>query len=136
MVFIVIWLLALACAMMRNPPFREVFWSKVPLYYRINSEKRMTLFLVGILEMLIVTTWTRYVTRTKVLASGSVTIINVLVWYYVLQIIVNDINNFWLVLLYALGCSLGTVIGTYYFSSKEEKVGEQKRFSAPHNSIS
>ncbi|MFH1978984.1 MAG: DUF5698 domain-containing protein [Patescibacteria group bacterium] len=90
----------------------------------------MVLFFVGIIEMLIVTTWTKFVTRTKVLASGVVTIINVLVWYYVLQAIISDITNFSLVLLYALGCSLGTVIGTYYFSLRKEKVDGQKRFSA------
>ena len=92
----------------------------------------MILFFVGIVEMLIVTTWTKFVTRTKVIASGLITMINVLVWYYVLQSIVDNIGNFGLVLLYALGCSLGTVMGTLFFSSKEKKVDEQKRFSAPN----
>jgi len=92
----------------------------------------MVLFFVGIIEMLIVTTWTKFVTRTKVIASGLITMINVLIWYYVLQSIVDHMGNFGLVLLYALGCSLGTVIGTLFFSSREGKVGEQKRFSAPN----
>jgi len=92
----------------------------------------MMLFFVGIIEMLIVTTWTKLVIRTKVMASGAVTMVNVLVWYYVLQTIVSDVNNFSLVVLYALGCSLGTMIGTYYFSSKQEKADGQKRFSAPN----
>lgn len=84
--------------------------------------------------MLIVTTWTKCVTRTKVVASGVVTMVNVLIWYYVLQSIVDNIGNFSLVLLYALGCSLGTVIGTYYFSSREKKGSGQKRFSGVETS--
>ena len=75
----------------------------------------MMLFFIGILEMLIVTIWTKTVTDTMVLASGAVTMVNVLIWYYVLQQIVGNINNWYLALLYALGCSLGTVICTAYF---------------------
>ncbi|MBU1179281.1 hypothetical protein KKB69_03045 [Patescibacteria group bacterium] len=89
----------------------------------------MVLFFIGIVEMLIVTTWTKLVMRTRIIASGVVTMINVLIWYYVLQSIVNNINNWTLVVLYAFGCAIGTVIGTYFFSSKEEKE-EEKRFSA------
>ena len=73
----------------------------------------MILFLIGILEMFIVTAWTKYVVRTRILASGAVTIINVLIWYYVLQVIVADITNFRLVLFYASGCAIGTMIGGY-----------------------
>jgi len=94
----------------------------------------MFLFFIGIIEMLIVTVWTKCVTRTKVAASGIVTMVNVLIWYYVLQTIVDDIGNFSLVVLYALGCSLGTVIGTYYFSSIEKKNRGQKRFSGVETS--
>jgi hypothetical protein len=75
----------------------------------------MILFFVGVIEMLVVTIWTKTVTETMVLASGAVTMINVLIWYYVLQQIVGNINNWYLALLYALGCSLGTVICTAYF---------------------
>jgi ABC-type iron transport system FetAB permease component len=78
------------------------------------------LFLIGILEMLIVTAWTKMVTETKVLFGGAVTIVNILIWYYVLQRIVDDIKNWQLVLLYAAGCAIGTMISTYYFSRREK----------------
>jgi purine-cytosine permease-like protein len=81
----------------------------------------MVLFFVGILEMIIVTTWTKVVTKTKVLASGLVTVINILIWYYVLETIVNDINNWSLVILYAFGCAFGTMLTTFYYSKREEK---------------
>ncbi len=81
----------------------------------------MVLFFVGILEMIIVTTWTKVVTKTKILASGLVTIINVLIWYYVLETIVNDISNWSLVILYAFGCAFGTMFTTFYYSKREGK---------------
>lgn len=98
----------------------------------------MILFFIGIVEMLIVTTWTKLVMRTRILASGAVTMVNVLIWYYVLQSIVNDINNWMLVVLYAFGCAVGTVIGTYYFSSREnkEKGEKQERFSVSGAALS
>ncbi|MFH1661673.1 MAG: DUF5698 domain-containing protein [Candidatus Falkowbacteria bacterium] len=71
--------------------------------------------------MLIVTSWTKLVTKTRVIASGVATMVNVLIWYYVLQQIVDDISNWHLVVLYAFGCSLGTVIGTYAFQLSEQK---------------
>ncbi len=81
----------------------------------------MMLFFIGILEMLIVTLWTKLVTKTKVLASGAVTMVNVLIWYYVLQQMVDDISNWHLAVLYAVGCSLGTVISTYFFRLRENQ---------------
>lgn len=79
----------------------------------------MTLFLIGILEMLIVTTWTKLVTRSHVFLSGVVTMINIIIWYYVLQTIVSDIQNWKLVLFYAFGCALGTVFTTLFFKKRE-----------------
>lgn len=84
----------------------------------------MTLFFIGVLEMIIVTLWTKMVVETRVLASGMVTMVNILIWYYVLQRIVDDINNWKLVLLYAFGCAVGTVISTYYFQRTEKAATE------------
>lgn len=79
----------------------------------------MTLFLIGVIEMVIVTTWTKLVTKTQVLASGGVTMVNVLIWYYVLQQIVGDISNWQIAFTYALGCSLGTIISVLFFQLRE-----------------
>lgn len=88
----------------------------------------MMLFFIGILEMLIVTVWTKFVTKTQVLASGVITMINVLIWYYVLQTIVNNISNWQLVVLYAAGCAVGTVLSTYGF-----KLHEQRKAATPRS---
>lgn len=71
------------------------------------------LFFVGILEMLVITVWTNLVTRTKVLASGVVTMINVLIWFFVIQTVVDNINNWGIAITYALGCAIGTAGSTY-----------------------
>jgi len=78
------------------------------------------LFFIGIMEMIIVTFWTKLVTRTKIFASGAVTTINVLIWYYVLQTMVDNITNWKIALFYALGCSIGTMISTYFFHIREK----------------
>lgn len=83
--------------------------------------KNMMLFFVGILEMFIATTWTKVVTKSQIFASGFITFVNILIWYYVLETIINDINNWQIVLLYSLGCALGTVFTTLYFKYKENK---------------
>ena len=81
----------------------------------------MMLFFIGIIEMLILTVWTKVVTKSMVLASGAITLVNVLIWYYVIQTIVDDINNWEPVILYAFGCALGTVAGTWYYQWKEKR---------------
>ncbi|OIP79826.1 MAG: hypothetical protein COT39_01705 [Parcubacteria group bacterium CG08_land_8_20_14_0_20_48_21] len=77
------------------------------------------LFFIGILEMMIVTAWTAAVTKTKIIASGIVTMVNVLIWYYVLQQLITDIANWKLAIVYAAGCAIGTVITVSIFSRHE-----------------
>ena len=86
----------------------------------------MMLFFIGIIEMLIVTSWTKLVSETKVLASGFMTVVNIVIWYYVLRIVVDDIGNWKLVLLYAVGCALGTMVGTYFFRSRDLKISAKE----------
>ncbi|PIT88333.1 MAG: hypothetical protein COU29_00890 [Candidatus Magasanikbacteria bacterium CG10_big_fil_rev_8_21_14_0_10_36_32] len=75
----------------------------------------MTLFFIGVVEMLIVAIWTKMVSGNQVLAGGAITVINILIWYYVLETIIKDINNWQLVLLYATGCAVGTMGCSLYF---------------------
>lgn len=84
----------------------------------------MILFFIGIIEMLIVTIWTKFVTKTQVIASGIITVINVLIWYYVLETIVNNISDWKVAVLYAIGCAVGTMLCTYYFQVQESKSAE------------
>jgi len=90
----------------------------------------MMLFLIGIVEMIVVTAWTTVVSDAKVLKSGIITSINVLIWYYILTIFVNDINNWQLILLYAAGCSVGTMLTTYFFKVQKRRERAAKKLKA------
>jgi len=81
----------------------------------------MTLFFIGVLEMIIITFWTKWVAETKVVASGLMTFVNIMIWYYVLQKIVDNIDNWRIALIYALGCSLGTIVSTLLITFVEKK---------------
>ncbi len=84
----------------------------------------MILFFIGILEMLIVTAWTKTVTKTRIFTSGAITLLNVVIWYYVLQTIVDNISNWKLVVLYAFGCAIGTILTTSFYKFREGKKHE------------
>ncbi|MFZ5365121.1 MAG: DUF5698 domain-containing protein [Patescibacteria group bacterium] len=81
----------------------------------------MMLFFIGLVEMLIISAWTKTVTEAKVLVSGIVTIINVFIWYFVLQQVMEDIDNWQIVLAYAVGCAIGTMLSTLVFKMMENK---------------
>lgn len=70
----------------------------------------MLIFTLGLIEMFVISYWTKTVVESRVYASGVITIVNVLIWYYVLQTFVDDISNLYLVLSYSLGCATGTMI--------------------------
>jgi len=70
----------------------------------------MLIFFIGMAEMVIATLWTKFVSETRIVPSTTITIVNVLVWYYVLRVVIDNINNVSIILLYALGCGLGTML--------------------------
>ena len=80
----------------------------------------MILFFVGFLEMIVISLWTKAVSDNKIVTSGVITVVNTFIWYYVLQVIINDISNFNLIMLYAVGCAIGTMITTAFFNYQEK----------------
>ena len=81
----------------------------------------MTLFIIGILEMIIVTTWTKAVANTQVVISAVVTFVHIMIWYYVIRSLTSDINNWSIALWYASGCTIGTLLCTWYFQWRENR---------------
>ena len=61
-------------------------------------------------EMMIATLWTKYVAEAKVMASTFITMVNIFIWYYVLETIITDIHDVSLIFSYALGCGIGTMV--------------------------
>jgi len=95
----------------------------------------MMLFFIGVLEMLIISTWTKAVIETKVVVSGVVTMLNVLIWYYVLQQVVNDLGNWQVVTLYAVGCATGTILSTLYFRRLDIKKQSREKANLAQNEM-
>jgi len=85
--------------------------------------------------MIIVTAWTQTVTKTKVLASGTITFINVLIWYYVLSSVVENLANSWVIVSYALGCAVGTMMVTYYLGCKRKVKTKAKVKNSPKSNL-
>ncbi len=88
----------------------------------------LSFFFIGFVEMIICTIWTKVVNKSQVWASGAVTLIEIVVWYFVIEAIISDINNWSIILAYALGCALGTMCSTYYFQIMEKVERRLKRY--------
>ncbi|MCX6714790.1 MAG: DUF5698 domain-containing protein [Candidatus Uhrbacteria bacterium] len=74
----------------------------------------MMLFFIGLVEMVIATTWTRFVSRGQLFASSFITFVNILIWYYVLRQIISDLGDWSIIVLYAAGCATGTLLAMYF----------------------
>ncbi|PIP34131.1 hypothetical protein COX22_00625 [Candidatus Falkowbacteria bacterium CG23_combo_of_CG06-09_8_20_14_all_49_15] len=93
---------------------------------RLNKENLKNLFLIGIAEMLVLAGWTKMVADARVLMSGLVTIVNIFIWYYALSRVATKLGDWRLVLLYALGCALGTALSTW-LASRKRPAGKQPK---------
>ncbi len=90
----------------------------------------MFLFMLGVVEMFIVSYWTKTVADSRIYLSGFVTVVNVLIWYYVLQTFISDMNNWYLVLSYAVGCAVGTMLCGFMSVQEDKKRSAKKRKQA------
>ena len=70
----------------------------------------LKIFCIGILEDFLLSYNTKTVQRNNQLFGFIISFISALLWYYVIVIVVENINKFWLVLVYACGGGLGDVI--------------------------
>lgn len=86
----------------------------------------MILFFIGVIEMIIVSIWTKAVSETRVMASGLVSVVNIFIWYYVLQTVIADVHNVYGIIVYAAGCGIGTMITTGYCRYVNERKTEGK----------
>ncbi len=87
----------------------------------------MLLFFIGVLEMLIAASWTKVVSETKILMSGAITLVNIFIWYFVLSQVLEDLSNITIIVMYALGCAVGTMLATYLFDIREKKKKTRKK---------
>jgi len=87
----------------------------------------MVLFFIGVVEMIIAAAWTKAVSSSRVWPSGAITMVNIMIWYYVLSAIIEDIANWRIIVVYALGCAVGTMLTTSFFSQREKKARRRRQ---------
>lgn len=80
-------------------------------------------FAIGVVEMFIVAAWTKFVSGSQVVASGVVTFVNTIVYFYVLEALLANVENTGVIVAYAIGCALGTMLAT----SSRLKFSSQKK---------
>ncbi len=93
----------------------------------------MLIFILGIVEMFIISLWTKTVVESKIFLSGLITVVNILIWTYVLKTFVEDINNIYLVFLYAFGCAVGTMLSGLI--SKQNKSRKKRKVNKALNTL-
>ena len=71
----------------------------------------MTLFFVGVIEMIISASWTKAVSKANIAMTGAITTVNILIWFYVIRVVVENLNNWLAIIPYTAGCALGSMLG-------------------------
>ncbi|MFH2063199.1 MAG: DUF5698 domain-containing protein [bacterium] len=89
----------------------------------------MALFFVGVIEMVIATYWTKSVARAKVVRTGAITMVNIFIWFYVIRIVVDNLDNWTAIIPYAAGCAIGSMLGSAFESRDVRRLFRRKRSS-------
>ena len=63
--------------------------------------------IVGFLEMLFWSLNTKALIKDKMINTFIFTFISVIIWFFVVSKVAENVNNIWLMLAYALGCASG-----------------------------
>ena len=83
----------------------------------------MTLFFVGVIEMIISASWTKSVSKANIALTGAITSVNIFIWYYVIRVVVDNLDNWYAIIPYTAGCAIGAMIGAV----DQEKVKKRIR---------
>jgi len=79
------------------------------------------LFFIGILEMFIIAAWTKSVNEQKIWKSGVLTFLNISIWYFIIRIVIEDVNKWQTLVIYASGCSIGTMANVWWNKYRRKK---------------
>jgi len=83
----------------------------------------MTLFFVGVIEMIISALWTKSVSKANVALTGAITSVNIFIWYYVIRTVIGNLDNWFAIIPYTAGCAIGAMLGAV----DQEKVKKRIR---------
>ena len=82
-------------------------------------------FAVGFLEMLFWSLQTKSLVKDRILNTFVFTFISIVIWFYVVSKVAENVNNLWLMLGYATGCSIGNCI-TIKIDSYIDKIAKAR----------
>lgn len=66
-------------------------------------------FVVGFLEMLTWSLQTKSLVKDKVVNTFIFSFLAIVIWFYVVSKVAENVNNVWLMFAYAFGCSFGNI---------------------------
>jgi len=73
------------------------------------------IFVIGLVENFVSTWQLKVISKDYHITAGLLDILNVLIWYFILRLMVENINNVNLAVMYAIGSGLGTYLSARYF---------------------
>jgi len=65
---------------------------------------------VGFLEMLFWSLQTKALVKDRMINTFVFTFISIVIWFYVVSKVAENVNNLWLMIAYALGCGAGNCL--------------------------
>ena len=74
----------------------------------------LELFAIGVIECFLSALNTKFLQKNKKLLCFIVSYISILIWWFVLRLMVNDINNVAIINIYAIGFALGDVLALMF----------------------
>jgi len=80
-------------------------------------------FSVGFLEMVFWALQTKALIRDRIFSTFLLTFISVVIWYYVVENVAKNIDRPLLMIIYSLGCAMGTAL-TIKFDMWLEKLSD------------
>jgi len=89
--------------------------------------KYIIIAVVGIIEAFGSTLNSKFRQKSKKLFSFITAFTNIVVWYFIISMVIENINNAWLAFVYAIFYSIGDVLGLC-FDEHLEKVARFKGF--------
>ena len=86
------------------------------------------IFLIGILELFLVTINFKFTQRNRMVCSGFTTFVYVYIWAYIIFTLVeNATDSFLLITIYAIGCGMGDYLALYYDDIIDKKITRIQR---------
>ena len=80
-------------------------------------------FTGGFLEIFTWSLQTKSLIKNRAINTFMFTGVSVLIWYYIIENIINNLNNIWLMASYVLGCALGGV-ATIHLDTHMDKIAK------------